>query len=176
MTTLRMPVGQTLVLVLALLLTSCGFQLRSAPDWSAELDPVYIGGLGLRDPLYLTLVQSLRGAGVQVLATPTPGATALRVLRLGEERRVLSVTGAARISEYELTRVLEAELWLPDRPETLPLNRLEVSRVYVFDAAAVLAQSEREDELRQAMNRDLVRQLQLQVQAILDQPPAATAP
>lgn len=171
-----MCTGRALVLLLTLLLAGCGFQLRSAPDWSAELDPVYIGGLELRDPLYLTLVRSLRGAGVEVLTTPTPQATVLRVSRLSEERRVLSVTGAARISEYELSRVLEAELRLPDRPETLALNRMEVSRVYVFDAAAVLAQSEREDELRQAMNRDLVRLLQLQVQAILDQPPAAPAP
>lgn len=176
MTALRRPIHRTLVLLLILLLAGCGFQLRAGPEWSAEIDPVYIDGLGLRDPLYLTLVQSLRGAGVEVLTSPTPQATVLRVLRLSEERRVLSVTGAARISEYELTRVLEAELRRPAPPETLALNRLEVSRVYVFDAAAVLAQSEREDELRQAMNRDLVRLLQLQVQAALDRPPAATEP
>jgi LPS-assembly lipoprotein len=162
------PAGRALAAaLLALVLAGCGFQLRDTPDWSPALDPIYIDGLAARDPLYLSLTQSLRSAGIEVLAAPSAQATVLQVLALREERRVLSVTGAARISEYELIRQLESALLPPGAPQALPLNRLEVRRVYVFDAASVLAQSEREEDLRQAMNRDLVRLLQLGVQAVL---------
>lgn len=154
----------------ALLLTGCGFQLRRAPDWPLELNPIHVDGLGGRDPFYLALVQSLRAAGVEVLDARSPDAAELRVLSLRESRRVLSVTGAARISEYELSRVLDTALRLPGEPEGLPLGPLRASRVYVFDAAAVLSRDEREEELARAMDRDLLRLLQLRVQAAMAAP------
>ena len=151
----------------ALLVGGCGFQLRGAPDWPARLDPIHIGGLGARDPFYLTLVRSLRSAGVEILDARSPDAAELRVVSLRERRRVLSVTGAARVSEYEFSRVLDAELHLPDAGEALPLGPLRTSRVYVFDASAALSRSDREEELARAMDRDLQRLLQLRVQAVM---------
>jgi len=155
------------VLLPAVLASGCGFALRGAPDWPPELDPIHIGGLGVRDPLYLLLVQNVRAAGAEVLSARSPEAAELRVLSLRDQRRVLSVTGAARVSEYELVRVLDTELRLPGEAEPLPLGRLEASRIYVFDAASVLTRSEREEELARAMNRDLVRLLALRVRAVL---------
>lgn len=154
----------------ALLLSGCGFQLRGAPDWPPELNPIYIAGLGARDPFYLALAQNLRSAGVELLGAREPDAAELRVISLRERRRVLSVTGAARISEYELIRVLDAELRLPGGAEPRPLGPLQASRVYVFEAAAVLSQSEREEELARAMDRDLQRMLLLRVQAVMADP------
>lgn len=156
----------------ALLLAGCGFQLRGVSDWPAELNPIHVSGLGMRDPFYLALVQSLRAAGVEVLDARSIDASELRVLSLQERRRVLSVTGAARISEYELSRVLDTALRLPGAPEALPLGPLRASRVYVFDAAAVLSRDEREEELARSMDRDLLRLLQLRVQAALADPGA----
>jgi len=160
-------VRRLFVLLPAVLASGCGFTLRGAPDWPSELDPIHIGGLGVRDPLYLMLVQNLRAAGAEVLGTRSPEAAELRVLSLVEQRRVLSVTGAARVSEYELVRLLDTELRLPGEAEPLPLGRLEASRIYVFDAASVLTRSEREEELARAMNRDLVRMLSLRVRAAM---------
>lgn len=161
------PRRRLLLAVPALLLTGCGFQLRGAPDWPPELNPIYISGLGARDPFYLMLAQTLRTAGVEILDVRAPGVAELRVLSLREQRRVLSVTGAARISEYELFRVLEAELRLPAVAEPQALGPLRASRVYVFEAAAVLSQSEREEELARAMDRDLQRMLLLRIQAVI---------
>jgi LPS-assembly lipoprotein len=156
-----------LVLCLALVLAGCGFQLRGGPDWPAALDPVGIVGLDPNDPLRIDLVQSLRAAGLSVRDTAEADGNRIRILALREERRVLTVTAGARISEYELTRRLEAELRLAGAAEPVPLGSLEVGRVYRFDPAAVLGQGDREEALRRAMNRDLVRLLQLRVQAAM---------
>jgi LPS-assembly lipoprotein len=161
------PRRRLLLVVPTLLFTGCGFQLRGAPDWPPELSSIYVSGLGARDPFYLALAQNLRSAGVEVLDSRSADAAELRVLSLHEQRRILSVTGAARISEYELYRVLDAELRLPGVAEAQPLGPLRASRVYVFDASAVLSQSEREQELARAMDRDLQRMLQLRIQAVM---------
>ena len=161
------PRRRLLLISPVLLLAGCGFQLRGAPDWPAELNPLHVSGLAMRDPFYLTLMQSLRPAGVEVLDARSPDAAELRVLSLRQRRRVLSVTGAARISEYELSRTLDAELRLPGEAEPLALGPLTATRVYVFEAAAVLSQSEREEELARAMDRDLQRLLLLRVQAAM---------
>jgi LPS-assembly lipoprotein len=161
------PRRRLLLVLPTLLFAGCGFQLRGAPDWPPELNPIHVSGLGARDPFYLSLAQNLRSAGVEILDARSADAAELRVLSLREQRRVLSVTGAARISEYEFFRVLDAELRLPGVAEPQPLGPLRASRVYVFEAAAVLSQSEREQELARAMDRDLQRMLQLRIQAVM---------
>lgn len=161
-----MNILRTLFLsMLVLAVAGCGFQLRGTPNWPAELSPVYVSGLETRDPFYLLLVQSLRSAGVDVVNEPMAGGSEIRILALREQRRVLTVTGAAQINEYRLTRRLDSELRLADAAAPLPLGELEVRQTYSFDPAAVLAQETREDELRTVMNRDLVRLLQYRVRA-----------
>jgi LPS-assembly lipoprotein len=161
-----MNVLRTLFLsLLVLALAGCGFQLRGTPNWPSELSPVYVSGLETRDPFYLLLAQSLRSAGIEVLGEPVRGGSEIRILALREQRRVLTVTGDARINEYRLVRRLDSELRLPGASAPLSLGELEVRQTYSFDAAAVLAQETREDELRTVMNRDLVRLLQYRVRA-----------
>lgn len=149
-------------------LAGCGFRLRGAPDWPPELSPVHVSGLDPREPLYLMLAQTLRAAGVEVVTSPAPDVAELIVLALRQERRVLSVTSAARLSEYEVTRVLETELRVPGDVERRSLGRLESSRVYLFDAASVLSRTDREEELARAIDRDLINLLQLRVRAVMD--------
>ncbi len=149
-------------------LGGCGFRLRGTSDWPPELSPIHVSGLDQREPLYLMLAQTLRAGGIEVVASPSPDVAELIVLTLRQQRRVLSVTAAARLSEYEVTRVLEAELRVPGMPERRPLGRLESSRVYLFDAASLLSRTDREEELARAIDRDLITLLQLRVRAVMD--------
>ena len=156
-------------LLVVTLLAGCGFQVRGAPEWPEAMNPVWIHGLDSRDPLYVHLVQNLRGAGVEVLDEPTANVGELRVTALNEARRVLTVTGAAQIGEYALQRRLEAEIRWPGQAEWIDLGPHHVERIYVFDTATALDQSEREADLRLGMNRDLVVFLQRRVQALVTQ-------
>lgn len=154
-------------LLVAALLSGCGFQLRGAPEWPETMNPVWIHGLDSRDALYIHLVQNLRGTGVEVLDEPADGVGELRILAVRETRRVLTVTGAAQIGEYALQRRLEAEIRWPGQVEWVSLGPYQVERVYVFDTATALDQGEREADLRLGMNRDLVAFLQRRVQAVV---------
>ncbi|WP_018935167.1 LPS assembly lipoprotein LptE [Thioalkalivibrio sp. ALJ24] len=154
------------VLVLAASLAACGFQLRGAGDWPAQLDPVEIRGLQPRDSLYQELARGLRASGVEVVdSRPEERGVTLEIRSVDDSRRALSVSDQARVSEYELVRRVQVRLH-PADGEAVDLEPLRASRTYVYDETAVLSRSEREEDLRDTMNRDLVALLRRQVEAL----------
>ncbi|WP_018872230.1 LPS assembly lipoprotein LptE [Thioalkalivibrio sp. ALJ16] len=156
-----------LVVWLAASVAACGFQLRGSMDWPEALAPVHITGLSPRDSLYRELAVAFGSAGVEVVdQRPDRHGATLEIRSVRDQRRTLSVTETARVSEYELVRTVEARL-RPVQGEAVELGPLQASRVYLFDGSAVLSRSEREETLREAMNRDLVAQLQRRMTALV---------
>lgn len=144
---------------------ACGFQLRGSGEWPEMLNPVHITGINARDALYRELAGTLAASGVTVMRQPpeAQGAT-LEIRAVNDRRRTLSVTEAAQVSEYELVRSVEVRL-RPVGAEAVDLAPLRARRVYLFDETSVLTSGEREAIEREAMNRDLVAQLQRRVAA-----------
>ncbi|WP_018138179.1 MULTISPECIES: LPS assembly lipoprotein LptE [unclassified Thioalkalivibrio] len=156
-----------LVVWLAVAVAACGFQLRGSMDWPEALAPVQITGVNPRDSLYRELAVAFGSAGVEVVDQRPEGQGAtLDVRSVRDRRRTLSVTDAARVAEYELIRSVEVRL-RPVDGEAVDLGTLHASRIYLFDGSAVLSRSEREETLREAMNRDIVSQLQRRIQAVI---------
>ncbi|OOC09328.1 MULTISPECIES: LPS assembly lipoprotein LptE [Thioalkalivibrio] len=154
------------VLVLTASLAACGFQLRGTGGWPSELDPVEIRGLQPRDSLYQELARGLRASGVEIVERrPDDRGVTLEIASVNDSRRALSVSDQARVSEYELTRSMRVRL-RPADGEATDLDTLRASRTYVYDETAVLSRSEREEDLRATMNRDLVALLQRRVRAL----------
>lgn len=154
------------VLVLTASLAACGFQLRGTGGWPAELDPVEIRGLQPRDSLYQELARGLRASGIEIVdERPEERGATLEIRSVDDSRRALSVSDQARVSEYELTRSMRVRL-RPADGEATDLDTLRASRTYVYDETAVLSRSEREEDLRATMNRDLVALLQRRVRAL----------
>ena len=157
-----------LVLLLTAALAACGFQLRGVTEWPEALTPVQITSISPRDSLYRELAVSLGSAGVELVdRLPEERGAILEIRSVRDERRVLSVTEAARVSEYELVRTVEVRL-RPVGEEAVDLGTLRASRIYLFDATAVLSRSEREATLREAMNRDIVSQMQRRIAALIE--------
>ncbi|WP_019627173.1 LPS assembly lipoprotein LptE [Thioalkalivibrio sp. ALJT] len=154
-----------LVVWLAVSVAACGFQLRGSMDWPEVLTPVQITGVSPRDSLYRELEVAFGSGGVEIVEQRPEGQGAtLEIRSVRDDRRTLSVTETARVSEYELIRTVEVRL-RPVQGEAVELGPLQASRVYLFDGSAVLSRSEREETLRTAMNRDLVAQLQRRMAA-----------
>ncbi|WP_018865699.1 MULTISPECIES: LPS assembly lipoprotein LptE [unclassified Thioalkalivibrio] len=157
-----------LVLVLVAALAACGFQLRGSGEWPEALQPVQITGINARDSLYRELAVTLGSAGVEIVNQRPEGQGAILEIRsVNDQRRTLSVTEAARVSEYELVRTVEVRL-RPVDGEAVDLGPLRASRIYLFDGTAVLSRGEREATLREAMDRDIVGQLQRRIAALTE--------
>lgn len=153
-------------LVAALLLTACGFHLRGDVKLAAALNKVYIEGADPYDPLVRELTRSLTTTGAAVVEDSKEATAVLHILKNSGSRRVLSVSSAGKVREYELYQTLEFKVRDAAGRELLAPQRLELTRDYLFDKEDVLGKSSEEEMLRRDMRRDLVRLVMLRLEAL----------
>lgn len=151
--------------ILYLFLTSCGFQLRGAADLPPQMERTYLTGIAADHGFARELSVLLAGAGVTLVDSRQAATAEFRVRRLSSGRRVLSVGGDARVSEYELYLVLDYEVRGRNDAWALEPVTLDITREYVHDPLQVLSQAEQERALREAMHRDLAQLVMFRLQA-----------
>jgi len=159
-----MSAGRFIALLMVLILSACGFQLRGearlpeamAQTWLAVPDPnsSFARELSLR----------LRASGVEVLEQAQADSAVLRIHAERLRSEPLTISGQARVREFVLVFDLDFEL-IDGRGETLiPRETLRLTREYSFDEQAILAATREEEflraELRQAMASRLMRRLE----------------
>lgn len=143
------------MLVSTLMLSACGFELRGAADLAFK--SIYIQG-----PNY-TVSKDLRKAlainDVTIANNAKDADLLLEFLSETYDRRILSLSGRGRVTEYELLynlnfRIGEAggELWGP-------VQTIEGRRDFSYDDTQVLAKSYEETRLREDMQADAVREI-----------------
>ena len=143
------------MLVSTLMLSACGFELRGAADLA--FISIYIQG-----PNY-TVSKDLRKAlainDVTIVNNAKDADLLLEFLSETYDRRILSLSGRGRVTEYELLynlnfRIREAgsELWGP-------VQTIEGRRDFSYDDTQVLAKSYEETRLREDMQADAVREI-----------------
>ena len=152
-----------LIIVLAGLLSACGFQLRGSSALPAGLKNLYI-----QAPTVLSdeVRVYLEGSDTQIQDQRT-GADVVLTLSDGRyDRRVLSVdpdTGKER--EFALTYSLNYRAAKIDGKTLLNSQRLIIHRDYVFDPNTVIGKSREEWVLRNEMRRDAIRQILFRLQS-----------
>jgi len=154
-----------LVSILTLFLASCGFQLRGPAQLPPEMARTYLTGVNANQGFARELTGLLRASGVTLVDSREAASAEFRVRRLLTDRRVLSVGGDARVSEYELYMVLEYEVRGVGSEWSMEPVTLNITREYVHDPLLVLSQGEQERTLREAMNRDLAQLVMFRLQA-----------
>lgn len=151
---------QLTTVLLALLLSSCGFQLRGNYQLDPALQRVHLMG-GNTSALVVELRRSLRRADVELVASPETATAVLKILEHVNLRRILSIRSDAKVGEYELISSFKFQI---DGVGThtsfkIPATRLSVTRDFLFDENAILSKEEEEARLRSEMNKDLVHQV-----------------
>lgn len=121
----------SLLVLLALALSACGFHLRDALALPSDLGPVRVTSPDPYSPLAQSLAQALDRAG----AIPAPeGATDVATLRIVSERWAstpLSVDQAGRAQEYTLRYAVIFRLRRADDTDVVPQQVIELSRDYI---------------------------------------------
>lgn len=161
-----MPRRQVVTLaaaILLLLLAGCGYHLRGSQEKMAALPPVHVGG-DQSVPLYGALRQSLQDSGTPLVAEEE-AQLLLNLLSENRDRRVLSVSGAAKVQEYEL--IYSATFELTDRAgkPLLPRQTIRKVRDVRFDETAVNSLVSESRQLYNDMRAEVVRAIMRRVQA-----------
>ena len=148
-------------LLVLVLLSGCGFQLRGAAQLPEQLQPLNLGEAGdeeLRNELLILLESN----NVAMAVAPEKAAGHLTIGKQEKYRRVISVDSLGRAREYELnysvyytikSKQLDAE------------NVVKLQRELLFDPDNVLGADYEEQTLYRDMKRDAARLILQQLQS-----------
>ena len=154
---------RVLALLIPLLLSACGFELRGAAVLPPRISKLQV----LADQTLRNDVEVLlQGSDTQLVNNRPQAQVILTMSDLRFDRRVLSVdpnTGHER--EFELSYALDVVATDPQGQVLLQPQTLSQRRDYVFDSAALIGSSQEEAVLRDEMRRELVQQVLYRLRA-----------
>lgn len=154
-------------LLSALMITSCGYQLRGQADLPPAMDTTFVYIQPKYSDLARAVRQALRGAGVELKEEPE---SAHSVLQFDEARfikEVGSIGAGARIREFSLEyRAVFSLVDTRTAEEIVPTQTVRVTRELSFDDAELLGAQEEEAFIREQMVQDVVNAIMLRLTAI----------
>lgn len=152
-----------------LVLSACGFHLRSARSGVADIqaDRIYVDE-NRADNLADEVRSQLKDAGVKVTDSADNAQFVILLANEGFHRDVLSVSPkTGKVEEYEVT--LSARLSVTEVGGDNLLDNDPVSQVrdFTYDQNAVLGKFSEEETLRDELTRDAADQVLRRVSAVL---------
>lgn len=163
-----------LAAVPALLAAGCGFQLR-------RYDEIPFASLYVDAPSGSLVAQRIRNSLITNRTTrlAANAGEAEAILKIGREERtkvILSLSGAGRVTEYQLG--LKLNYWVSDKtghPLAAP-ESIELTRDITYDDTKVLAKGAEEQLLYRDMDDNAAQRIMRRLQAIKSGPAADEHP
>lgn len=149
------------LIVLALSLAACGFQLRgSEHPLAASFESVRLITNGSDEAFYAVLKQALKDSNVRLNDSSD---NALEILEDTSDKRTASYSSRAKSAEYELLKTIKFQFRHRDR-ELIPPTSIQSRRTYLYRETAAVGKAEEEVLLRQEMDQDLAQRVLLVLQ------------
>ncbi|MDI3515706.1 MAG: LPS assembly lipoprotein LptE [Gammaproteobacteria bacterium] len=141
----------------ALLASGCGFRLRGPQ--ALDFATVHIN-TPPETELGAQLRRLIATSGTTTVTEDAEQAEArLQILGNARGREILSLTGAGKVREYQLTQTLRFQLLDKAGKPLIPPTSLSARREYTFDDSQVLGKEQEEALLYRDMQADLVQQM-----------------
>lgn len=144
-----------IVLILSLVLSACGFQLRGVADLSFK--NLYIQGSQLT--LSRDLERQLKANGVKVVQKSEDAEVMLELMSESSQRRIMSLSGGGLVREFELLYSLNYRIRDAKNPLWGPVQTIRGRRDVSYNDNVLLGKAEEEARLNQDMRNDAVREL-----------------
>ncbi len=153
-------------IMITVMLSACGFHLRSAADANLPFKTIYLG-FPESSPLGTELRRNIRGGGnTEVLPTAKEAQASLVVLSETRDKSVLSLNNLGRVREYSLGYTLRFRVIDSKGQELLAPTEITLKRDINYDESQVLAKEGEEAMLYRDMQKDLVQQVLRRLAAI----------
>ncbi|ENO81713.1 Rare lipoprotein B [Thauera sp. 27] len=143
--------------IVALAASGCGFRLRGP-------QALGVSTLHVNAPAQTELGAQLRRliatTGTTTVVDDAEQASArLQILANNRGREILSLTGAGKVREYQLTQSLRFQMIDREGRTLVPPTTLSARREYTFDDSQALGKEQEEALLYRDMQADLLQQL-----------------
>ena len=151
-----------LVIMLTLLVSACGFQLRGSA--TLPFTSIYVEG-GSPD-LSVDLRRAIHSSGTKIVDTAQVADGILQVTAESREKRILTLTSAGRVSEFQLVYRLGFKVQDPKGKIILANQDIELKRDFTFNDSEILSKEAEESLLYRDMENDAVQQVLRRMSAI----------
>ena len=138
----------TTYLIISLLISGCGFQLRGNIDLPSELKQIAVVSENYSD-LVNNLNQSLSKSDIQVVNKSDKNLYRVKIISEVFNRRQLSINISGRVNEYELIYNVTYQISSPDKKSKQ--ETLSLYRDYSFDENNIMGNTDREAQIRREM-------------------------
>jgi LPS-assembly lipoprotein len=156
---MRLPLRLLLAVILAAVLTGCGFHLRGTQGGNLPYQSLYIA-LPETSDVRIWLQRYIKGSGNTQIADNAESAEAIfQQLSDNRQKAILSVNAQGRVREYRLQMTYRFRVVNAKGQILVPSNEISLSRDISFDDSNVLAKDLEEGLLWRDMNNDLVNQI-----------------
>jgi LPS-assembly lipoprotein len=158
-----------IALLCTLLIAGCGFKLRGAAD--LPFDTLYV-----QAPVGSQFAQQFRrvvaaGSATTIVNDPKAATATLVLISEVREKSILSLSGAGRVSEFQLRYRMSYRLLDKNAAETIPATEIVLTRDFSFNDQDTLSKEAEEALLFRDMQSDAVQQLVRRLQAVRQPPP-----
>jgi len=151
-----------LILISSLLLSACGFQLRGLAQLSFH--KIFIQGSTLS--MSRDLKKSLETNGVKVVSDSEDAELMLELLTEETDKRILSIGGDGKVSEYALSYQVSFRTRAATNPLWGDVQTVQASRNFSYSDANLLGKADEEVMLINDMQKDAMRELLRRLAAI----------
>ena len=142
----------------ALALAGCGFELQRPP--ALRFRTIRLTGFPVRSPLAAALQRSIAESDTtRVVEAEKDADVVLRALADERDKRVVAITAASLIREFELRSRFVFELRTPAGKELIAPSEIILRRNLSYSESAALAKEQEEASLYRAMQGDIVSQV-----------------
>lgn len=162
----RFRVGLMLVILLVLLLQGCGFHLRGSVQLAFGLSPLFVHEPNAGTDIGAVLRASLRANDVDLVKDERAASAVLTLHSERHQRRVLSVSSAGSVQEFELSYRVNYSVKDSHQRALLSNQWANVSRDLRYDETAVLGKSGEETQLKRDMVDDAAQQILRRLQKL----------
>jgi LPS-assembly lipoprotein len=153
-----------ILLLAAMLLTSCGFQLRGTAN--LPYDTLHVSA-----PASSSFATELRravvkGSQTRIAGNPKEAQATLHILTEAREKVILSLSGGGRVREFQLNYRVSYRLTDKDNKVLRRPTQIQLHRDITYNDADTLAKESEEALLYRDMQTDAVSQLLRQLQTV----------
>jgi len=153
----------TAIIGVAVILASCGFQLRGQA--AIPYKTLFIETSGYSQ-FANDLERAIRfGSETKLVSSRADAQAILRILGEAQERRILSLSSAGRVVEFELVYHVSYRLIDHTGADLASPGQIDLRRDMTYDDTEVLAKESEEQLLYRDMKRDAVQQMMRRLSA-----------
>jgi len=159
-------IRKSVIVLIALLLSACGYHLRGAFELPAGMKNIFLEGGSA--PLQSQFKNAMDSSSIPIAASAEAAGIVIRIFDENSQRRVLSLAVTGVANEFELNYRMEYEI--VDAKDNVLMARqlLEIKREYYNDQLAIIAKESEETIIKNEMYLQAVRTIVNRAKSVVD--------